>query len=200
MVGAKRCTVVVMVLAICGQMVQCTPAPDEQENAPPVEGTPAQAGNSSTAEGETGGVDAEGRSCGTCGITPHNPPVITTHDLGNFGLPGNFELPDIFGKLQDIKIWTVIGLAIPILVLQIITLSIVAYLLKIEKSAEEDTGSGTGGYYAAYPIQASGGYNMDSYSSYRSLMPSQDTMTWVLEKLSTAVDLYHDYQDQQNAI
>lgn len=81
------------------------------------------------------GVDAEGRSCGNCGIQAH-PPLDFTHEFGNF------VLPDLFGKLhdklQDVKLLTLIGLAIPILVLQIITLSIVAYLLSkwLEVSSE----------------------------------------------------------------
>lgn len=69
----------------------------------------------------------------------------------------------------------------------------------VKNEGDTGTGSGTVGYYAALPVQETGGY-MDSYSSSRSLMPSEDTMTWVLERLSAAVDLYHDYQDQKNVI
>ncbi|XP_018019460.1 uncharacterized protein LOC108675918 [Hyalella azteca] len=130
----------------------------------------------------------EGRWCGTCGDP--GTPTFSVEKVPYFPF-----LPSLTGlgeKLSLLGNWAVLGIAIPVLVLQIITLGLIGYLLKIEKSGDYDETGTDAGYYTAYPVQ---GYNSDSYSSYRSLVPSHGDLNWALEKLSSALDVYKEYSN-----
>lgn len=124
---------------------------------------------------DTGAVEGRaGGGCHNCG--GHTAMIHPTHP--------SFSAPfDVTSLLGDSKI---LAMAAPIIILQIITLCVLAYLLR---------GKGSSYDHPSYIVTHDSGY---SDSHYRSLSEGS-TMTWILHTISEAMELYNKHQDKEFA-